>query len=71
MLELPYIQTLIKRLKEPRSFIQVLFGPRQVGKTTLTRQLLQKVRYPHLYASADGMANAGEFWLEQQLERDG
>lgn len=68
MLELPYIQDVIKRLKEPRRFIQVLFGPRQVGKTTLTHQLLKKLPYPHLYVSADGAANAGDIWLGQQWE---
>ena len=35
-----HFQTLTKRLAEPRLFIQVLVGPRQVGKTTLVGQLL-------------------------------
>ena len=30
----------IRRLTEPRQFLQVLAGPRQVGKTTLVRQAL-------------------------------
>jgi predicted AAA+ superfamily ATPase len=34
----PMFQELIKRLGEPRKFIQVLLGPRQVGKTTLAMQ---------------------------------
>lgn len=29
-------QTIISRLKEPRKFIQVLFGPRQVGKREIS-----------------------------------
>ncbi len=32
---------LLKRLKEKRRFLQVLAGPRQVGKTTLARQVMQ------------------------------
>ena len=31
-------EVLLKRLQEPRRFIQSLIGPRQVGKTTLARQ---------------------------------
>lgn len=38
--ERPYFQQLIAHLKEPRSFIQVIMGPRQVGKTTLINQVL-------------------------------
>jgi predicted AAA+ superfamily ATPase len=30
--------TLLARLREPRRFLQVIAGPRQVGKTTLVRQ---------------------------------
>lgn len=33
-------QTIIKRLKEPRHFLQVVLGPRQVGKTTVVKQVL-------------------------------
>lgn len=35
-----HFQSLTKRLEEPRGFMQVLVGPRQVGKTTLVSQLL-------------------------------
>jgi uncharacterized protein len=68
MFERPYIQQLIARLKESRSFIQVLMGPRQVGKSTLTGQVLDKLNIPHLSVSADAVANSGETWLEQQWE---
>lgn len=43
------IQLLEKRIHEPRRFIQVVMGPRQVGKTTLVTQLLKKVKIPHLF----------------------
>ncbi|MFZ2905454.1 MAG: ATP-binding protein [Cyclobacteriaceae bacterium] len=68
MFERSYIQPLISRLKEPRTFIQVLMGPRQVGKSTLTRQLLARLKTPHLFVSADAVPNSGEVWLEQQWE---
>ncbi len=43
-------------------------GPRQVGKSTLTGQVLDKLGFPNLYVSADAVANSGESWLEQQWE---
>jgi predicted AAA+ superfamily ATPase len=35
MFERSHLQIIIKRIEEPRRFIQILMGPRQVGKTTL------------------------------------
>jgi predicted AAA+ superfamily ATPase len=66
--ERPHIQIVISRMNERRKFIQVLFGPRQVGKTTLVTQALAKLGVPHLFVSADGLASAGRSWLEQQWE---
>lgn len=68
MFERPYFQRLTGRLNEPRGFIQVLIGPRQVGKSTLVGQVLLKVGIPHLFVSADAVANAGVVWIEQQWE---
>jgi len=66
--ERPYIQVLVDRLKEPRTLIQVLMGPRQVGKTTLAGQALARIGGPQLFISADAIPNTGEVWLEQQWE---
>lgn len=41
MFERKELKQLSLRLQEPRRFMQVLIGPRQVGKTTLVRQLIQ------------------------------
>jgi len=60
--------TLLKRLKEPRRFIQVLAGPRQVGKTSLAREVIQKIDMPSHYASADEPALKGKEWLAQQWD---
>ncbi len=64
----PIFTTLRQRLAEPRRFIQVLAGPRQVGKTTLALQLIEKARAPYHFAAADGISPANSAWLEQQWE---
>ena len=58
----------LRRIIEPRKFIQVLAGPRQVGKTTLSRQLMEEVNIPTHYASADEPTLKSSSWLEQQWE---
>jgi uncharacterized protein len=68
MFERPHLQVFTKRIQEPRRFIQVLLGPRQVGKTTLIFQLLEKTKMPHHFASADAIAASNITWLEQQWE---
>jgi predicted AAA+ superfamily ATPase len=64
----PLYQALLKRLREPRRFIQVLAGPRQVGKTVLARQVMESLAIPSLYASADEPTLRDRTWLEQQWE---
>lgn len=59
---------LIKRLREPRKFIQTLLGPRQVGKTTLALQALKTLRKPFHYISADLATLQNLSWLYQQWE---
>jgi uncharacterized protein len=57
-------------LKEPRRFMQVVAGPRQVGKTTLVRQalaLLDRDIAQHS-VSADNPGLVGSTWLNQQWE---
>jgi hypothetical protein len=68
MFQRPHFQTLAKRLEEPRHVIQVLAGPRQVGKSTLIGQLLAASKVPSHSVSADGTPQAGRAWLEQQWE---
>lgn len=62
----PHLELLKKRIIEPRRFIQVLVGPRQVGKTTLALQLLDSLAIPHHFAAADGVPAGALPWLEQQ-----
>jgi predicted AAA+ superfamily ATPase len=59
---------LLSRLREPRRFIQVLAGARQVGKTTLIQQVLESARLPNHYASADQPTLRDRAWIEQQWD---
>lgn len=61
--------SLIKqRVTEPRRFIQVVLGPRQIGKTTVVRQVLETLDAPSLYYSADAVAAADTSWLSSCWE---
>ena len=68
MYKRPVYKTLLSRLREPRKFLQVLAGPRQVGKTTLIRQVIEALNIPSHYASADEPTLKGSIWIEQQWE---
>lgn len=57
---------ILPRFTEPRRFIQVLAGPRQVGKTTIARQIISELEIPCHYATADDPALKGRSWIEQQ-----
>jgi predicted AAA+ superfamily ATPase len=68
MFQRPICKTVQQRIEEPRRFIQVLTGPRQVGKTTMVRQVLEVTRLPSHYASADEPTLQSGVWVEQQWE---
>lgn len=63
MIERSQIQQLRTRISQPRKFIQVLVGPRQVGKTTMVSQLIQEINMPFLFESADGVFENDFSWL--------
>ena len=63
-----YYKTLIARLSEPRGFIQVVTGPRQIGKTTMVQQVLENIHVPSLYRSADGQIDDTGFWINNAWE---
>ncbi len=57
-----------KRLKEPRRFIQVIYGPRQVGKTTMVTQFLDESELNYHFVSADAVGQFSSNWIEQQWD---
>jgi predicted AAA+ superfamily ATPase len=64
----PAAAVLHGRLLEPRRFIQVVAGPRQVGKTTLVLQVTAELGMPVRFASADEPTLRGPEWVAQQWE---
>jgi len=64
----PWADRLARRLAEPRRFLQVVAGPRQVGKTTLVQQVVEAAQAPVVFASADEPTLRGPEWIAQQWD---
>ena len=60
--------TLKERILEPRMFMQVLAGPRQVGKSTLVGQVLERVNIAHTMEVADGVDPKDSDWIHRVWE---
>src|SRR3989344_6173008 len=59
---------ILQRLQDTRRFIQVLLGPRQVGKPPLALQACEELDKPCHYAAADLATLQSLSWLQQQWE---
>ena len=53
---------------EPRRTIQVVAGPRQIGKTTVVKQLLERVSMPSMYFNADAVEAGAKEWIAAKWE---
>ena len=51
------------RLEEPIKFIQVVMGPRQLGKSTVVKQVLQDLDTPWQFYSADNVPASNSAWI--------
>lgn len=56
-------QTIKNRLEEKRKFIQVVMGPRQVGKSTVVKQVVQDLTIPYQLFSADNVPASNSAWV--------
>ena len=56
-------QVITERLKEPRKFIQVVMGARQIGKSTVVKQVLQDLNMPYRLFSADNVPATNNAWI--------
>jgi predicted AAA+ superfamily ATPase len=66
--ERQFVSLLKDRLEEDSPLIQVLMGPRQVGKTTGVLQFLKKYSGVHHYCSADDMLVGDQTWILEQWQ---
>lgn len=62
------IKDILSRIDEPRGKLQVIVGPRQVGKTTLMGQVLEECTLPYDSYSADDVTGVSADWLAQVWE---
>lgn len=51
------------RLEEPRKFIQVVMGARQIGKSTVVKQVLKDLDAPFRFFSADNVPATNGAWI--------
>ena len=58
----------LERINEPRGKMQVIVGPRQVGKSTLMGQVLEVCTVPYDSYSADDVTGVSSDWLAQIWE---
>jgi predicted AAA+ superfamily ATPase len=65
----PLQATLLSTLSRPTPVINVLVGPRQVGKTTIARQIEQAIGFPTIYATADSPVPLDSAWIETHWRR--
>lgn len=63
MLQRSYFETIMKRVNEPRKFIQIIEGPRQVGKSTLIKQVLKSISLPWVHFAADNVPATRTAWI--------
>ena len=62
------LETLTKRIGEKRKFLQVVSGPRQVGKSTMVRQLVTGLTIPYHFVSTEESGSFDAIWITQQWE---
>ena len=67
--ERPLLSTLRTELSRQTRVIHVLIGPRQVGKTTIARQIQESIGIPSVYATADSPVPLDSAWIETQWRR--
>jgi predicted AAA+ superfamily ATPase len=68
-IKLNFISTLKERIEAEVGLVQVILGPRQVGKTTTTLNLLEECYQSNsMYVSADSVFNADAAWLRSNWQ---
>lgn len=58
-----HLAILKSRMEEPRRRMQIIMGPRQVGKSTLVYQYCDGIDTPYDFFSADGVSRFDTTWI--------
>ena len=66
MYKLKVVEEILRRFLEPRRRIQVIAGPRQVGKTTSVEQAVAGYHGGYTYKLAEGLGFAPLDWLSAE-----
>ncbi|MBE7500537.1 MAG: AAA family ATPase [Verrucomicrobiales bacterium] len=64
--ERPIVGEIVSALPRTPPLLQVLVGPRQVGKTTAAAQIEKRLGWPSVVASADAPLPHPPEWIETQ-----
>jgi len=64
-----FTRVLKERLLERKPLLQVVLGPRQVGKTTGVEQVFRSWRGPKLMVTADSPLPPGPVWISQNWQK--
>jgi predicted AAA+ superfamily ATPase len=67
-MELYLVQQISDRLQRMPELLQILIGPRQVGKTTIALNIAARWVGPTRYAAADSLRTPGPEWIEMQWD---
>ena len=63
------VRDLTSALQQPAARLQVVIGPRQVGKTTAALQVRDHIKWPSIYEAADIVPTPGGEWIETHWNR--
>lgn len=68
MFQRDIVGTIVKRMNEPRRFMQIILGPRQTGKSTAVSQALDAVDIPYVFAEV-GEHGESPDWIRAQWQQ--
>ncbi len=63
-----FVPTLLQRLADKQPLIQLILGPRQVGKTTAAKQIMEKYKGKSIYTSAEQTIRVDNLWITEQWQ---
>ena len=66
--ERQHLSILKSRMAEPRRRMQIIMGPRQVGKSTLVGQYVDGIDTPYDFFAADGVNREDTTWISARWQ---